>query len=139
MGAWKSHSPRLRPKEVWGLGWLSSIVSSIFLIATRDPGGKKGSSLIASVAHWGDMSLCFIVLDSILFFDLSLGVTNKEHRFKDINNSCVSHTIGIRRRGDENDGDMNKPHDYSMCRTLMILKITPTKRSKPQLITLRGV
>ena len=49
------------------------------------------------------------VLDSIFFFDLSLGVTNKEHRFKDINNFCVSHAIGIRRRGHESDGDMNKP------------------------------
>ena len=72
---------RLRSKEAWWLGCLSSIVPSNYLVATRDPGflkEGKGDSLVASVYLSAlDMSLYFIVLDSIFsFFDLYLGVTN---------------------------------------------------------------
>ena len=33
---------RLRSKEAWGLGYLSSIVPSNFLVATSDPGFPQG-------------------------------------------------------------------------------------------------
>ena len=98
----------LRSKEAWGQGCLSVYCFIQFFSYNQGSRREKEATLLLLyICSTLDMSLYFIVLDSIFFFDLSLGVTNKENRFKDINNFCLSHAIGIRRRGHENDNANN--------------------------------